>query len=216
MPDFLCAGCGRTFTLSAEVIARYPGWTPRQCMNCKTSRGSKPAGPAAAPVRTDAAREGLFTDGACSGNPGPGGWGVVWVRNGEIVAQASGGEQRTTNNRMELSALIEAYRMLPEDSTETVWSDSTLCVRTVNEWAAGWERRGWKRKTGPVENLDLVKSLYELAKAHPRVSLRWLKGHAGQRWNEHADQLATAYQRALTKVVSGEEQKIVVVRHHSM
>lgn len=124
----------------------------------------------------------------------------MWVREGRIVAEANGGDLHTTNNRMELTALIEAYRMLPEDSTETVWSDSTLCVRTVNEWAAGWARQGWKRKTGPVENLDLVKPLYELAKAHPKVKLRWLKGHAGQRWNEYADQLATAFQRGVTQI----------------
>lgn len=140
---------------------------------------------------------GLFADGACSGNPGPGGWGVVWARDGEVLAERNGGEQRTTNNRMELRALIEAFRMLPADSEETIWSDSNLCVRTILEWAPTWERLGWKRKTGPVENLELVRELLGLARAHPRVRLRWLKGHAGQRWNEHADRLATSFQRDL-------------------
>ncbi len=193
MPDFHCAQCGQTFSLSDETLARFPGWAPKQCIKCKKATKGKPA-------MTNDPTEGLFTDGACSGNPGPGGWGVVWVKAGEVVAEANGGDAYTTNNRMELTALIEAYRMLPADSTETIWSDSTLCVRTINEWAAGWERQGWKRKTGPVENLELVKTLYQLAKAHPEVKLSWLKGHAGQRWNEHADVLATAFQRGAEMV----------------
>jgi ribonuclease HI len=96
---------------------------------------------------------------------------------------------------MELMALIEAYRFLPEDAELTIWSDSNLCVQTINQWAAGWQRRGWKRKTGPVLNLDLVQSAYQLSLAHPKVSLRWIKAHNGSRWNEYADSLATAFQR---------------------
>lgn len=139
--------------------------------------------------------DGVFTDGACSGNPGPGGWSAVWVKGDELVEERHGASPRTTNNRMELSALIAAYEMLPEAAAETIWSDSNLCVRTLNEWAAGWERRGWRRKTGPVENLDLVRRAYELARAHPRVRLRWIKAHNGSRWNEYADALANAYRR---------------------
>lgn len=201
MPDFQCAGCGQTFSLSAEVVSRYPGWKPQQCRRCKAAKDGT-AAPAARGARTMTSdpNEGLFTDGGCSGNPGPGGWGVVWVKAGEMFAEANGGEPHTTNNRMELMALIEAYKMLDAGSTETIWSDSTLCVKTVNEWAQGWERQGWKRKTGPVENLDLVKPLFELSKAHPNVKLRWLKGHAGQRWNERADVLATAYQQGIALV----------------
>lgn len=198
MPDFQCAGCGQTFSLSAEVLSRYPGWTPRRCRRCKaaqTKRSSAQRTSAVAGTTAGVPNDGLFTDGACSGNPGPGGWGVVWVKDGKVIAEANGGEPRTTNNRMELTALIEAYRMLDYASTETIWSDSTLCVKTVNEWAKAWERRNWKRKTGPVENLDLVQPLYELAQNRPQVQLRWLKGHAGQRWNERADVLATAYQQ---------------------
>jgi ribonuclease HI len=206
MPDFQCAGCGQTFSLSAEVLNRYPGWTPRQCRRCKAAADPRStpkgkAGQGGAP--SGGPNEGLFTDGACSGNPGPGGWGVVWVRDGGVIAEANGGEPHTTNNRMELTALIEAYRMLDTGSTETIYSDSTLCVKTVNEWAQAWERQGWKRKTGPVENLDLVKPLYELARAHPDVQLRWLKGHAGQRWNERADVLATTYQQGIALVQPG-------------
>lgn len=202
MPEFQCTGCGQTFSLGAEILNRYPGWTPQRCRRCKAARG-KPSASQNRSAGAGGPDDGLFTDGACSGNPGPGGWGVVWVRGGETMAEANGGEPLTTNNRMELTALIEAYRMLDAGSTETIWSDSTLCVRTVNEWAKGWEQRGWKRKTGPVENLDLVKPLYELAQAHPHVQLRWLKGHAGQRWNERADALATAYQQGVPLVERG-------------
>ncbi len=216
---FTCDTCGQPFTVKPEVLARYPGWTPRICWPCKKSSGAAPkrkagkAGKAAArrkPKRapeenltrqqvleryTGGPQDGVFTDGACSGNPGPGGWGVVRVEGGEIVAEKNGHEPRTTNNRMELTALIHAYEMLPADADVTLWSDSNLCVRTLNEWAAGWERRGWKRKTGPVENLELVQRAYRLARAHPKATLRWIKAHAGSRWNEYADSLATAFLR---------------------
>jgi ribonuclease HI len=96
---------------------------------------------------------------------------------------------------MELAALIAAYETLPRDAAVTIWSDSNLCVQTINEWAALWQRRGWRRKTGPVMNLDLVRRAYELAQAHPRAKLCWIKAHDGSRWNEYADSLATAFQR---------------------
>ena len=140
-------------------------------------------------------KTGVFTDGSCEGNPGPGGWGFVWVENDEIRKQGSGTDPATTNNRMELTALIEAYRALPADATATVYSDSELCVKTVNEWAAAWERRGWRRKTGPIKNLELVQELYRLANAHPNVELRWIRAHDGSRWNEYVDALANAFMR---------------------
>jgi ribonuclease HI len=138
-------------------------------------------------------KTGVFTDGSCEGNPGPGGWGFVWVEGDRIVEERSGIDANTTNNRMELTALIEAYACLPEDAELTVYSDSQLCVKTVNEWAEGWERRGWRRKSGPIKNLELVKRLYALARAHPKVGLRWIKAHDGSKWNEYADALASAY-----------------------
>lgn len=140
-------------------------------------------------------KTGVFTDGSCEGNPGPGGWGFVWVEDDAIVAQASGTESATTNNRMELTALIEAYRALPEDAAVRVYSDSQLCVKTVNEWAAGWERRGWRRKGGPIKNLELVQRLWNLAQRHPDVKLTWIRAHDGSRWNEYADALANAFMR---------------------
>jgi len=144
---------------------------------------------------TSGPTSGVFTDGSCEGNPGPGGWGFAWVEDDEIVHQGSGTEPETTNNRMELMALIQAYRHLPADAEVTIYSDSQLCVKTVNEWAAGWERRGWRRKSGPIANLALVKELWHLANDHPRVKLQWIKAHDGSRWNEYVDALASAYMR---------------------
>ena len=140
-------------------------------------------------------KTGVFTDGSCDGNPGPGGWGFVWVEDDRIVAEKHGSDPATTNNRMELTALVEAYRALPPGARITVYSDSELCVRTINEWAPAWERRGWRRKGGPVANLDLVQALYALAGAHPQVELRWIRAHDGSRWNEYVDALATTYLR---------------------
>jgi len=135
-------------------------------------------------------KHGVFTDGACEGNPGPGGWSAVWVEDDHVVEERVGGAADTTNNRMELLAMIEGLRMLPADAELTLYSDSNLCVQTVNEWAAGWERRGWKRKTGPIANLELVKELWGLYQQRPKVSVRWIKAHDGSRWNEYADALA--------------------------
>lgn len=138
---------------------------------------------------------GVFTDGSCEGNPGPGGWGFVWVEQNRIVQQHSGFAPDTTNNRMELTALIEACRALPEDTALSLYSDSQLCVNTINQWAAGWERRGWKRKGGPIANLDLVQQLWALTRARPRMKLQWIRAHDGARWNEYADALASSHLR---------------------
>jgi ribonuclease HI len=144
---------------------------------------------------SDGPQDGVFTDGSCEPNPGPGGWGWVHVEGGRIVAEGHGHAPDTTNNRMELMALIDAYEALPEDARVTVHSDSQLCVKTINEWAKGWEKRGWKRKGGEIKNLDLVKRLYALANARPGVTLAWIKAHDGSKWNEYADALASKYQR---------------------
>jgi ribonuclease HI len=140
-------------------------------------------------------KDGVFTDGACEGNPGPGGWGYVWVEGDRVKSERHGSDPATTNNRMELTALIEAFRALPEDARVTVYSDSEICVKTVNEWAAGWEKRGWRRKTGPIANLELVQTLWQLAKSHRNVSLQWIRAHDGSRWNEYVDALANTFLR---------------------
>ena len=140
-------------------------------------------------------KTGVFTDGSCEGNPGPGGWAAVWVEEDRIVDVRSGVDAATTNNRMELTALIAGLGMVPEDREITVYSDSQLCVKTVNEWAPGWEKRGWRRKHGPIANLELVQELYRLARAHPRLTLRWIRAHDGSRWNEYADAVASTFLR---------------------
>lgn len=138
-------------------------------------------------------QSGVFTDGSSIPNPGPGGWGAVYVENGKIIKQECGHDPDTTNNRMELTALINGYKMLPPDAQVTMYSDSNLCVSTINQWAAGWERAGWKRKTGAIANLDLVKELYALSKSRPGVKLEWIKAHNGWLWNEYADCLSTSW-----------------------
>ena len=138
---------------------------------------------------------GVFTDGSCSGNPGPGGWGVVYVRDGEIVEQRHGADPDTTNNRMELTAMIEGLGLLDPTEAADVYSDSRLIVDTITKWAAGWEQRGWRRGTGPVSNLDLVQEAYRLARERPRARIQWIRAHDGSLWNEYADALATAYLR---------------------
>ena len=139
---------------------------------------------------------GIFTDGGARPNPGPGGWGVVHVVDGVIQAERYGSERDTTNNRMELTALIQGMKLIDPETEMEVYSDSDLCVKTINEWAASWERRGWKRKDGPVKNLDLVRELYELKKERPKVRLKWIKAHNGWLWNEYVDSLASAWTRS--------------------
>ena len=148
-------------------------------------------------------RSGVFTDGSCEGNPGPGGWGFAWVRDDTIVLERWGSSPATTNNRMELTALVEAYRALPRDARVEVYSDSQLCVNTATVWAATWEKRGWRRKTGPIANLELVQELYGLVRAHPFARLQWIKAHDGSRWNEYVDALATSYVRDRIDVGEG-------------
>lgn len=139
---------------------------------------------------------GVFTDGSSVPNPGPGGWGAVYVVDGEVRAQASGSHHDTTNNRMELEALIAAADLIPKGVEATVYSDSNLAVRTINEWAAGWQRRGWKRRSGPVENIDLVRKVYETYRSRPELTVVWIKAHVGYTWNEYADELANAAREA--------------------
>jgi len=138
---------------------------------------------------------GIFCDGGCAPtNPGPGGWGFVHVCDGRIVTEKQGNSRmETTNNRMEMTAIIEALRHIGEHDRITLYSDSNLCVRTLTEWATVWESQGWRRgrAKSPVENLDLVQEAYSLKQSRPLVEIRWVKGHSGNLWNEYADCLAT-------------------------
>lgn len=145
---------------------------------------------------TDGPESGVFTDGASEGNPGPGGWGAVYVVDGEVVDEAQGADPHTTNNKMELTALIAGLRMIPPDTPVDVYTDSQLIVSILTQWAAGWEARGWtKKSSGPIANLDLVKEAYALHKQRPKARIQWIKAHSGYRWNEYADALATSYRR---------------------
>lgn len=145
---------------------------------------------------SDGPKNGVFTDGSADPNPGPGGWGVVYVANDLVVKEEFGHEKQTTSNRMELTALLMACRIIPPSTKVVLYTDSQLCVKTFNEWAPSWARRGWKRKTGEIKNLDLVQKLYGILQDRPELTLEWIKAHAGNRWNEYADSLATAYRRA--------------------
>jgi ribonuclease HI len=191
MPSFTCRDCGAPFSLSQTVLDRYPGWTPSQCMDCRPASNKKASAKKLNSAATDKdPTSGVFTDGSAVPNPGEGGWGAVYVLDGSVVGQASGYGGETTNNRMELTALIEAVELVPAGGQTTVYSDSKLAVQTINEWAEGWKRRGWKRKSGAVENLDLVKKAYDTYRLRPDLTLVWIKAHVGYTWNEYADELA--------------------------
>jgi ribonuclease HI len=144
----------------------------------------------------DGPQTGVFTDGSSEGNPGPGGWGAVLVVDGQVVAQDYGSEPYTTNNRMELRAMIAGLEMVPPDTPTDVYTDSELVVNILTKWAPGWRERGWKKKSpGPIANLELIQQAFELAESKPQANIRWIKAHIGNRWNEYADSLATAYRR---------------------
>ena len=133
----------------------------------------------------------IYTDGACSGNPGPGGWGVL-MQYGSTEKTLKGGELETTNNRMELMAAIKALEAIkPGFNGKTIlWTDSTYVLKGITEWIHGWKKRGWKKSDKkPVINADLWKILDAL-NAEKDVSWKWVKGHAGVKGNERADEVA--------------------------
>jgi len=217
MSSFSCQTCGAAFDVPQSALDRYPGWNPKFC---RAHSPKKAAGGQSGSARNrsrgrarGATREenltlaqvlesyqagpasGVFTDGSAVPNPGRGGWGMVWVLDGEVRMARHGAAESTTNNRMELTALIEAFRTLPEDAEEVIFTDSRLCVDTIQKWAPGWERNGWKKKSGPIKNLELVQELLKLAREHPKCRLEWIAAHSGNRWNEYADSLASAWRR---------------------
>ena len=131
----------------------------------------------------------IFTDGACSGNPGPGGWGAI-LRKGTVEKELFGGEKLTTNNRMEMMAVIQALRALKQPVQARVHTDSQYVQKGISEWIHGWKRRGWKTANRePVKNEDLWRELDNLAARHT-IEWIWVKGHAGHAENERADALA--------------------------
>ena len=131
----------------------------------------------------------IYTDGACSGNPGPGGWGAVLLY-GKAKKELSGGEPDTTNNRMELSAVIAALEALKEPCEVALYTDSQYIANAVNQgWMYAWKRRGWRKKDGEVKNPDLWQRVYELFSVH-KVTVEWVKGHAENEYNNRCDELA--------------------------
>ena len=134
----------------------------------------------------------LYTDGACSGNPGPGGWGAILEYNG-VEKELSGGEDSTTNNRMELTAVIRGLQALKEPCTVELYSDSKYVVDAIDKgWLYGWQKKGWiKADKKPVLNVDLWQQLLPLLARH-NVRLHWVKGHAENEKNNRCDQLAVA------------------------
>ena len=131
----------------------------------------------------------IYTDGACSGNPGPGGWGV-WLRYGEHEREMFGSEAQTTNNRMELMAAIQALESLKRDVSVLLHTDSSYVSKGITSWVHGWKKRGWKTADKkPVKNVDLWQRLDEVA-ARYDVEWKWVRGHSGDEGNERADELA--------------------------
>jgi len=131
----------------------------------------------------------VYTDGACKGNPGPGGWGA-WLSSGGHDKELFGGEPNTTNNRMELTAVIEALASLKRTCEVTLYTDSQYVRKGITEWIIGWKQRGWQTADKkPVKNVDLWQRLDGLRHLH-QVDWRWVKGHAGDPGNERADALA--------------------------
>lgn len=133
----------------------------------------------------------IYTDGACKGNPGPGGWGV-WLRSGCHEKELFGGQTLTTNQRMELSAAIEALTALTKPCSVVLYTDSKYVIEGITAWIVGWKRNGWKTSAKtPVKNADLWQAL-DAAVARHEVEWRWVKGHSGDLGNERADALANA------------------------
>ncbi len=131
----------------------------------------------------------IYTDGACSGNPGPGGWGVLIIENG-TPRELCGGEADTTNNRMEMRAAIEALKAVPKGAEMTLVTDSEYVMKGITEWLDGWKKRGWKTASKkPVKNVDLWQELDAHAQQH-KIKWEWVRGHTGDEGNERADALA--------------------------
>lgn len=131
----------------------------------------------------------IFTDGACRGNPGPGGWGAL-LRYGDVEREIFGGDPDTTNNRMELQAAIEGLKALSSRCRVTLTTDSVYVKNGITTWLHGWKKKGWKTAARkPVKNVDLWQALDEQNQRH-NVEWLWIKGHSGHRENEMADQLA--------------------------
>ena len=137
----------------------------------------------------------IYSDGACWGNPGPGGWAAILI-SGAKKKEISGAQPQTTNNRMEITAALEALRTLRKPSVVHIFTDSSYLVNAATTWMPGWKARGWRRKEGVLLNADLWQELDEVMSKH-QIQWTWVKGHAGNRYNERADALANEAIRKL-------------------
>lgn len=129
----------------------------------------------------------IYTDGGCDPNPGRGGWAAIILKDGKTT-ELSGCDEHSTNNRMELTAAIQALRSLKEPSKVTLHTDSTYLQKGITEWMPGWLKKNWRGSNGPVLNVDLWKELLDAEKPHD-VTWKWVKGHSGNRFNARADAL---------------------------
>ena len=173
---FICQECGERL-VQDDVV----------CPECR-EREAKAA--AAAVQKEKGKLYHVFTDGACQGNPGPGGWGVV-VKSQDGEYELSGGEPETTNNKMELTATIQALKSLPKGSRVELTTDSRYVQQGMRDWLPKWKRNGWKTSSKtPVKNADLWRELDTLSRKH-KIEFRWVKGHSGHPENERCDELAT-------------------------
>lgn len=133
----------------------------------------------------------VYTDGGCSGNPGPGGWGFVILNDDVFVMEKSGGEKNTTNNKMEMTAVIEALNFIKSNDIKecNVFSDSQYVIKGITEWIYSWKKKGWKNAAGQaVKNKELWMEIDALS-ANISIKWNWVKGHAGIKWNERVDEL---------------------------
>jgi len=131
----------------------------------------------------------IYTDGACSGNPGPGGWGAILLYK-DTIRELSGGEKQTTNNRMELMGAISSLSALKEACEVDIYTDSQYIANAINKgWLVGWKAKNWKRKDGELKNIDLWQELDKLLSLHT-VTFNWVKGHADNKFNNRCDELA--------------------------
>jgi ribonuclease HI len=138
----------------------------------------------------------IYTDGACEPNPGPGGWAALLL-SGRHEKELSGAEPKTTNNRMELTAAVQALKALSQAAQVDFYTDSEYLRRGITEWLPDWRRRGWRRKSGKLANIDLWQALEEALEVHT-VRWHWVRGHAGDRFNQRVDNLARKAMRNST------------------